>query len=227
MILNREQLLEIKTFIEKKGFTYIDVQMEILDHVASSVEEKMTNKPDLDFENALNQTYKDFGVLGFSVIADGIVNAIRKRYNRFFWKNFCSFFGYKYILLLCLSAFAIYNLQGIIGRENFSIIYVVAMLLITAILLLYSWGDSIYKKYMSYKCGASFLTFLGSFLLFTNFAINHVPPAATIFALNWCQVIASLSVVFTAAYFISGIKTSKIGIRDSRLLMEKYRLLYS
>ena len=227
MTLNKEQLLEIKVFIEKKGFTYVDVQMEILDHVASSVEEQMTDKPELDFENALNQTYKGFGVLGFSVMADGIANTIRKKYNRFFWKNFCSFFGYKYILLLCLSAFGIYKIQGVIGRENFTIIYVVAMLLITAILLLYSWGDSIYKKYMSYKCGASFLTFLGSFLLFTNFAINHVSPAATILALNWCQVIASLSVVLTTIYFISGISTSKTGIRDSQLLMEKYKLLYA
>ena len=41
MNLNKEQLHQIKEFIAQRGFKDVDVQMEILDHVASSVEDKM------------------------------------------------------------------------------------------------------------------------------------------------------------------------------------------
>lgn len=41
MNLSKEQLHQIKALIAQRGFKDVDVQMEILDHVASSVEDKM------------------------------------------------------------------------------------------------------------------------------------------------------------------------------------------
>ena len=52
MNLTKEQLYTIKDFIGKKVITYLDVEMEILDHVASVVEEKMTANGNLIFDDA-------------------------------------------------------------------------------------------------------------------------------------------------------------------------------
>jgi hypothetical protein len=41
MSLTVEQITAIKAFINKRGFTTIEVEMEILDHVASAVEAKL------------------------------------------------------------------------------------------------------------------------------------------------------------------------------------------
>ncbi|WP_316752874.1 hypothetical protein [Pedobacter gandavensis] len=41
MELSQEQLTEIKQFVQRKGFVYLDVQLEIIDHMASAIEEKM------------------------------------------------------------------------------------------------------------------------------------------------------------------------------------------
>ncbi|QIL40876.1 hypothetical protein G7074_17380 [Pedobacter sp. HDW13] len=156
MNLTKEQLEELRRFIRQKGISYIDVQMEILDHVASSVEEKMTNKPDLDFENALKRTYKGFGVLGFNVIVNGIVNAIQKRYNRFFWKSFTSFFGFRYISIVCFSVLALYKMLAFIGKDEFYKFTIIGLLVITAGVLLTNFLIKDYKKYLSFKSGTSF-----------------------------------------------------------------------
>lgn len=74
MKLTAEQLLYIRSFIRKKGYTEPDLLLEMLDHVACIVEEKMTTLPDINFENTLNSTYSDFGFGGFSKLAEGIIN---------------------------------------------------------------------------------------------------------------------------------------------------------
>ena len=45
MKLAQDQITEIKKFIHSRGFTHIEIEMEILDHVASAVEAKMEKNP--------------------------------------------------------------------------------------------------------------------------------------------------------------------------------------
>ncbi len=39
MTLNKDQIEQIKNFIHSRGFTHIEVEMEILDHVATAVKD--------------------------------------------------------------------------------------------------------------------------------------------------------------------------------------------
>lgn len=80
MKLTTAQLGEIKTFINKRGFKQFDLQMEILDHVACKVEEKMTDNPEMSFEKALLQTHAEFGVFGFSTVEDSMREALSRQY---------------------------------------------------------------------------------------------------------------------------------------------------
>ena len=107
MQLTKAQLTEIKNFISKKGVKYIDVQMEIIDHTASAVEERLNADPSLSFERALQQTHASFGIFGFGAMEDAIINGMGKKYNRIFWREFLSFFGTKYIFLVLLSGFLV------------------------------------------------------------------------------------------------------------------------
>ncbi|HET8859078.1 hypothetical protein [Marivirga sp.] len=78
MKLSAEQITQIKSWISKRGFTHTDVQYEILDHVASAIEDKMEEKPELDLEEAFEEVHKSFGVLGFSTIEDAISSRVQK-----------------------------------------------------------------------------------------------------------------------------------------------------
>ncbi|WP_158840031.1 hypothetical protein [Polaribacter sp. L3A8] len=49
MELNKEQIQRIEHYLNLKNITYIDVRFEILDHIVSDIESKMTNE-NFDFE---------------------------------------------------------------------------------------------------------------------------------------------------------------------------------
>lgn len=82
MTLNNQQLDAIKAFITKRGFTQVDLQLELLDHVASRVEEKMEANPTLGFDAALTETHREFGVFGFSGAEDGLRRSLERQYFR-------------------------------------------------------------------------------------------------------------------------------------------------
>jgi hypothetical protein len=79
MKLTADQIAQIKSWISKRGFTHTDVQYEIIDHVASAIEDKMEEKPKLSLEEAFAEVHKSFGIFGFSSIEDSISGRIRKQ----------------------------------------------------------------------------------------------------------------------------------------------------
>ena len=81
MPLTKDQLSEIRDFIYSRGFTHIEVEMEILDHVASAVEAKLEENPDKPPTKAIHEVHSSFGVLGFSVLEDEFRKGFRKNQN--------------------------------------------------------------------------------------------------------------------------------------------------
>ena len=80
MKLTTEQIEQIKQFIHSRGFTYIEVEMEILDHVASAVEGKLEKEPKKPIEQAIREVHKSFGPLGFSTFEDSFHKSFRQHY---------------------------------------------------------------------------------------------------------------------------------------------------
>jgi len=92
MSLTTEQITEIKQFINSRGFTHIEVEMEILDHVASATEDKLKQNPNLSLQKAIQEIHASFGIFGFSTIEEEkqkhVSFLIRKQY----WGDLKSFF---------------------------------------------------------------------------------------------------------------------------------------
>ena len=63
--LSKEQIAMLFTFVEKKGVRYKDVQYELVDHLASAIEEDMNADKNLNFEAALKSVYSKFPITGF------------------------------------------------------------------------------------------------------------------------------------------------------------------
>lgn len=85
MKLSAEQLTQIKSWISKRGFTHTDVQYEILDHVASAIEDKMEENPKLSLEKAFEEVHKSFGVFGFQTFEESIASKLSKELWRSYW----------------------------------------------------------------------------------------------------------------------------------------------
>lgn len=108
MKLSNEQLDEIKAFISKKGFTYIDLQLEILDHVACKVEEKLSQDPKKSFEKALKETHAEFGVFGFQTLEEAFIKGLTKKYARIRLDAFYNWLKFPNIIILALATILVY-----------------------------------------------------------------------------------------------------------------------
>lgn len=225
MNLTKEQLASIKAFINKKGITYLDVQMEILDHVASSVEERMTANENLSFDDALKQTHASFGIFGFGAIEDAIVNGMSKKYRRIFWKSFLSFFGLKYILLVLAGCYLIYTAQVIIDDHfQFLAYFLIAVILAVAVGFFVVLKNNNYKQLLVFKNSVSYLSFIGSGFLIWNYLIGNIKYFGIVDD-QLMLMISSVTLNLVAIYIFTAFKMAFLGIKESKMLMQKYQLL--
>lgn len=91
-MLSQEQVNALFAFCEKKRVVYYDVQVELVDHLANAIEDKMAKDPHASFEQSLQEVYKQFGIFGFSKIvseyADNVYNHQRKTFYRLVKEQF-------------------------------------------------------------------------------------------------------------------------------------------
>ncbi|OJZ14333.1 hypothetical protein [Sphingobacterium sp. 40-24] len=82
--LTKAELGILMDFIRSKGYHYVDVQLEILDHFACKVEELMSSDAGMYFNRAIDLAYASFGEAGFgSIAASYELNLQRKQINKF------------------------------------------------------------------------------------------------------------------------------------------------
>lgn len=84
LTLTTGQLKELKKYIESRGFREPLIVMEILDHFACLVEEKMQADPRLTLAEAMQQAHTGFGVRGFKSLADAADNERNKKFTKVF-----------------------------------------------------------------------------------------------------------------------------------------------
>jgi hypothetical protein len=104
--LNDEQINELFSFCKKHYVHHYDVQVELVDHLANAIEEKINANPNLSFEKALDEVYKTFGYKGFAGIVEAKTIAIEKQYRKLRYKLFFAYFTWPkaiFTLMLFLS----------------------------------------------------------------------------------------------------------------------------
>lgn len=90
--LTSSQINELYAFVEKKKVKPLDVQIELVDHLASDIENLLSSSKELTFEEALEKVYAKFGRWGFDYFLQKAEQNIHKRQLRLMWYAFLSFF---------------------------------------------------------------------------------------------------------------------------------------
>ncbi len=112
MNLTPSQISHLKSLIASKGYEEIDVQYEILDHVACKVEEILDENPKLELEEAFRIAHAGFGIFGFSGLEESFKKMIQKRFYSKYKAAMLEFFT-SYRLLVLLAVLALfYQLSG-------------------------------------------------------------------------------------------------------------------
>ena len=108
--ISAEQFTELTAFTRKHFVEHYDLQCELADHLAHAIEERWINKPDLDFNEALNLEFKKFGVFGFMDVVEQRQLALTKKYHRLMWGYFKQFLKLPKIVVTLLFVLATFKL---------------------------------------------------------------------------------------------------------------------
>ena len=115
-MLQQTQIDEIISFCETKGVKYYDLQVELVDHIADSIENLQKINPALNFTEALQLAAQQFGSDEFEAIVISKKKLIERKMSRLIEKEFLSFFTIPKIMitifLLGISLIVPYYIKG-------------------------------------------------------------------------------------------------------------------
>lgn len=117
MKLTPQQIDRLYQFTRQHYVEWYDLQTELVDHLANSIELQWQENPKIDFEDALKIEFKKFGVFGFMDVVEKRQAALNKKYNKIVWMHFKEFFTipkilislFSFLLLFFIFRFYIYS----------------------------------------------------------------------------------------------------------------------
>lgn len=106
--ITAEETQELYKLVERHAIQYYDVQIEIVDHYASVIEEIWETEPDLSFLEAQKLVYKEFW--DFKTLEAGRKKAFEKAYEKELLKALKTWFQAPKIVLILLFGWAIFEI---------------------------------------------------------------------------------------------------------------------
>lgn len=101
--LSQEQIDALFSFMRRKRVPHYDVQVELVDHFASAIEDLWKEHPELPFDKAISRIYDGFPITGFYSVVSKQTEAIQKKAWRWSFTTWISYFKWPRMLFsLCL-----------------------------------------------------------------------------------------------------------------------------
>lgn len=141
IVLSKDQLQQLRTYIGKRSLRFSDpvVMQEILDHFACKVEELLSAKPGMDFNDAMLRAHRSFGVKGFAPIADHVEQSLVKKYKKMSYREMksvlLSFHSIGILAIGILTYWLLSSLLSLLHDDKAFIFYLNAPIILYAILL--------------------------------------------------------------------------------------------
>jgi len=126
--LNPDQIQEMFTFCYKKNVKEYEIQAELVDHLASSIETLQEEQSNICFQDALNHAYAKFGSIGFNELVKSKKRAFRHQYDRLFLKFLITFFRLPRIILTLALILVLFTLIRIVEPTKIIITYAIVAL---------------------------------------------------------------------------------------------------
>ncbi len=108
--LTPDQIEELHEFCYFQSVIHYDTQVELVDHLASAIENLWETNPTLSFQNALYQVSAQFGNhAGFVIIRQEKEKMLRKKYRRLLWKFVADYYKFPKIMVTMSLFLGIYT----------------------------------------------------------------------------------------------------------------------
>lgn len=94
-----EETEKLFNLCEKYGVFFYDVQIEMVDHLASLIEEQWKKYPEISFHQGLKSAVLSFGKSNFTKFAREKEKEVNRKYNLLLWKYFIEFYKWPKLLI--------------------------------------------------------------------------------------------------------------------------------
>jgi hypothetical protein len=160
--LTQDEIDNLHEYCYFRGIFHYDVQVEIVDHLASAIENLWETNPEMPFEEAVYKLGEQFGGdLGFAIIKKEKEKALRKKYRRLLWQYVGDFYKFPKIIITLMIILSLST--ALHFTENDQWIFILSFVLFIGLSLFY---NSYYKrKYLQFKIKEGY-TFLLSEISF-------------------------------------------------------------
>lgn len=230
MNLSPDQIATLKKLISAKGYEEIDVQYEILDHVACRIEVLMTDNPKLTLEDAFRKTHSEFGIFGFADLADSYRESIRKKFWTRYWaslKTLVTSYRVVYLFLLGWTFHLISQNFTLFGERLTAPGWGVIGLIVAFVLFLiyYHAVGKNFKKYATFRQALSFTAGYNLFLQLSIHGSKYLVGPEIPMAFTFRGVMAWMTISVMLIGWVSMFLLPKIiqeAAADTQRLKELY-----
>lgn len=146
MKITKTHIDQLYTFTEKHYVEWYDLQTELVDHLANDIEQIGKENPKLSFEDARDNSFKKFGIMGFSSVVEKRQKALNKKYWLLILKEFKLFFSLPKILLTAFLIVSYFSILNFLENKNILISASLTVLVLIQFLFIYKTFKKIRKK---------------------------------------------------------------------------------
>ena len=136
--LTQQQIQQLFEFCRNRYVYHYDLQVELVDHLASAIEEQWISNPEVPFEEALKNTFKKFGITGFSKVKIKKQKELTRKYNRLMWKQLLEYYRWPKMVITTALTLVLFTLFKFIGNALWITFGFFLLLLIFGLLYYYS-----------------------------------------------------------------------------------------
>jgi hypothetical protein len=119
MEISKEQLLQIDKYMYACGIKFYDVRIEIVDHFANILEQKLEEDPALNFKQEIVNIHKNFSDSGFSKLLKEKTKWVTKKFYKQTLKHFIAFFKLPKIILSATLFCVLYLLMHMFENKEY------------------------------------------------------------------------------------------------------------
>jgi uncharacterized membrane protein YGL010W len=183
--LPKEEIQKLFEFVESKNVPYRDVQFEIVDHLATAMEEMKEVHPEWSYKSCLKKIYSKFPITGFALLQLEKEKAVERYWRKKMIPYIKEFFKLPKVILTVAVFLIFQQLVSMIGTVDFTfakyflqntILYV--FIFICGMYELHRWywskNNNKTEEYLFIKAYTKSSNFLFSILWGTPFIIVYI-----------------------------------------------------
>ncbi|MBT8189933.1 MAG: hypothetical protein KJO29_05855, partial [Bacteroidia bacterium] len=171
--LTSGEIEKLFDFVRSKNVPYKDVQYEIVDHLASGIEEIQSEEPGISFEKALAKIYSKFPITGFAVLQLEKEKYIKSYWRKRLGKYMLKFFQLPRIILTILLFLILFKIFTIYGWMSVWISGISCLIVMFYSIKRSNWLSSHSDNYLIIKSFNSSIRFYVIFILVLTWFIGQ------------------------------------------------------